>query len=84
MRLYDDLAGWWPLLSPPAEYAEEAPLYAAGPARAEYDRHALGLFPRAFWLRALEEAGFCAEAVPLRLPAYAPDEPREMFVGVRR
>jgi SAM-dependent methyltransferase len=23
-RLYDDLAGWWPLLSPPAEYVEEA------------------------------------------------------------
>jgi SAM-dependent methyltransferase len=23
-RLYDDLAGWWPLLSPPEEYVEEA------------------------------------------------------------
>lgn len=23
-RLYDDLADWWPLLSPPAEYVEEA------------------------------------------------------------
>jgi trans-aconitate methyltransferase len=23
-RLYDDLAGWWPLLSPPGEYEEEA------------------------------------------------------------
>lgn len=23
-RLYDDLAGWWPLLSPPSEYADEA------------------------------------------------------------
>ena len=23
-RLYDDLAAWWPLLSPPTEYAEEA------------------------------------------------------------
>src|SRR5688572_18729909 len=23
-RLYDDLAGWWPLLSPPEEYEEEA------------------------------------------------------------
>lgn len=23
-RLYDDLAGWWPLLSPPAEYEAEA------------------------------------------------------------
>jgi hypothetical protein len=24
MRMYDDLAAWWPLLSPPDEYAEEA------------------------------------------------------------
>ena len=24
MKLYDELAGWWPLLSPPEEYAEEA------------------------------------------------------------
>ena len=27
LRLYDDLADWWPLLSPPQEYAEEAALY---------------------------------------------------------
>lgn len=27
-RLYGELAGWWPLLSPPADYAEEAALYA--------------------------------------------------------
>jgi trans-aconitate methyltransferase len=26
-RLYDDIAGWWPVISPPSEYAEEAPLY---------------------------------------------------------
>jgi SAM-dependent methyltransferase len=26
-RLYDDIAGWWPIISPPAEYAEEATLY---------------------------------------------------------
>jgi hypothetical protein len=26
-RLYTDLAGWWPLLSPPEEYAEEAATY---------------------------------------------------------
>jgi len=26
-RLYGDLAGWWPLLSPPDEYAEEAEVY---------------------------------------------------------
>ena len=28
MRLYADLAEWWPLLSPPHEYAEEAAAYA--------------------------------------------------------
>jgi SAM-dependent methyltransferase len=29
MRMYDDLAEWWPLLSAPEEYAEEAAFYAA-------------------------------------------------------
>ena len=27
MKLYDELASWWPLLSPPEEYAEEAAFY---------------------------------------------------------
>ena len=27
MRLYDDLAAWWPLLDEPAGYAEEAGVY---------------------------------------------------------
>ena len=38
--LYDDLADWWPVISPPSEYAEEAALYvdmirsaARGPVR---------------------------------------------------
>ena len=26
-RLYDDIADWWPVISPPEEYAEEAALY---------------------------------------------------------
>ena len=26
-RMYDDLAPWWPLLSAPADYAEEAAFY---------------------------------------------------------
>jgi SAM-dependent methyltransferase len=26
-RLYSELAGWWPVISPPSEYAEEAALY---------------------------------------------------------
>ena len=28
VELYNDLAGWWPVISPPSEYAEEAALYA--------------------------------------------------------
>ncbi len=28
MKLYDELADWWPLMSAPAEYAEEAGIYA--------------------------------------------------------
>lgn len=27
MKMYDDLAGWWPLLSPPPDYEEEAAFY---------------------------------------------------------
>ena len=27
MRLYSDLAEWWPLLDDPADYAEEAGVY---------------------------------------------------------
>jgi hypothetical protein len=27
-KLYDSLAQWWPLLSPPADYAEEAAFFA--------------------------------------------------------
>jgi hypothetical protein len=26
-RLYGELSGWWPAISPPSEYAEEAALY---------------------------------------------------------
>ena len=28
MKLYDELAAWWPLLSPPSDYEEEAAFYA--------------------------------------------------------
>ena len=27
-RLYEEFASWWPLLSAPADYAEEAAFYA--------------------------------------------------------
>lgn len=42
--------------------------------RVEYDRHVLGLFGRAEWLRLLEEAGFEAREV----------DGRPLFVGARR
>lgn len=29
MKMYDELADWWPLISPPEDYAEEAAFYAA-------------------------------------------------------
>jgi SAM-dependent methyltransferase len=35
-----------------------------GPTRVEYDRHELGLFPRAEWLRLLQQVGFQTEIVP--------------------
>ena len=28
MKLYEDLSSWWPLMSPPAEYEEEACFYS--------------------------------------------------------
>ena len=28
MKLYDELAEWWPLFSAPADYAEEAAFFA--------------------------------------------------------
>jgi SAM-dependent methyltransferase len=38
---------------------------ADGSVRVEHDRHVEGLFPRATWLRLLEETGFQARAVPV-------------------
>jgi len=47
-----------------------------GPARVVHDRHVLGLFPRAEWLRLLAEAGFRSEA---RRDPYG----RDLFLGRR-
>jgi SAM-dependent methyltransferase len=46
-----------------------------------HDRHIEGLFPRATWLRVLEEAGFEAESAIAHLTDWGPTE---TFVGVRR
>ena len=47
-----------------------------------WDRHVCGLFPRATWLRLLEEAGFLAKGLPLTVSADGPWG-REGFVGRR-
>ncbi len=48
-----------------------------GEARIAHDRHVLGLFPRARWLRMLREVGFQPSVVK-------DDEVRELFLGRRR
>jgi SAM-dependent methyltransferase len=48
-----------------------------GVARVAHDRHVLGLFPRARWLRLLREVGFQPSVVK-------DDEVRELFLGRRR
>lgn len=53
-----------------------------GSVHVELDRHVCGLFPRATWLRLLDETGFDAKAVPL--PAEPWPVGAEAFVGVRR
>jgi SAM-dependent methyltransferase len=50
-------------------------------AKAVFDRHLLGLFPRASWLRLLAEVGFDAQALTYRLTGM-PDA-LEAFVGRR-
>jgi SAM-dependent methyltransferase len=54
-----------------------------GRTRTAFDRHRLGLFPRATWLAALREAGFRARAVRFRHSSFPRGDRREMFLGVR-
>ena len=54
-----------------------------GPARCVSDVHTMGLFPRATWLRLLEEAGFRARTVPYRHTSFDPEAGRELFLGMR-
>jgi SAM-dependent methyltransferase len=55
---------------------------ADGSVRVEHDRHLQGLFPRATWLRLLEEAGFRARAVPVDHSELEPGT-YELFVATR-
>jgi trans-aconitate methyltransferase len=51
--------------------------------RCVHDRHALGLFPRATWVRLFEETGFRLTAVPYLHSTFPPDAGHELFLGVR-
>lgn len=51
--------------------------------RVETDKHLLGVFPRAVWLSLLEGVGFRTETLPFRHSSFAPDDERELFLGLR-
>jgi hypothetical protein len=53
-----------------------------GSIRCEHDRHTLGLFPRADWLRLLEETGFTAHVRPFDHSEVEPGM-TEIFIGVK-
>jgi SAM-dependent methyltransferase len=53
------------------------------PPRVVHDEHEFGLFPRATWLRLIEEAGLEAVALPYEHSTFGPSEGREMFAGIR-
>jgi SAM-dependent methyltransferase len=55
---------------------------ADGSVRVEHDRHVEGVFPRATWLRLLEETGFQARAVPVEHSELEPGT-YELFVATR-
>ena len=52
-----------------------------GPTRVEWEDHEVGLFPRATWLRLIEEAGLEPLALPYPLSDFQAGEPHEMFAG---
>jgi len=47
------------------------------------DEQRFGLFPRATWLRLIEEAGLEATTLPYEHSDFDPSIPREMFAGVK-
>ena len=74
-RLYDELEAWWPLLSPPSEYGDEAGA-SDGSVSVAHDRHVEGLFSRSEWLRWFAEAGIPAQGIVDSIG-------RQIFVGTR-
>ncbi|MHC4342386.1 MAG: class I SAM-dependent methyltransferase, partial [Planctomycetota bacterium] len=55
----------------------------SGSVRMERDIHTTGLFPRATWLRLIEEVGFEPQALPFRHSSFAEDRACELFLGVK-
>jgi SAM-dependent methyltransferase len=55
---------------------------ADGSMEVEHDRHVEGLFPRATWLRLLDQVGFRARPVPIEHSELEPGS-YEVFVGAR-
>jgi SAM-dependent methyltransferase len=53
-----------------------------GSVQVEHDRHVQGLFPRATWLRLLDQVGFRARAVPVEHSELAPGS-YELFAATR-
>lgn len=53
------------------------------PTRSVLDEHDFGLFPRATWLRLIEEAGLAPRALPYEHSEFDTKKPREMFAGVK-
>jgi SAM-dependent methyltransferase len=51
--------------------------------RAVHDRHVLGLFPRATWVRAFEDAGFSLTTIPYLHSTFPPGAGRELWLGVK-
>ncbi len=51
--------------------------------RIEVDRHTVGVFPRATWIRLLEVAGFEVEIVPYEHSSFSAGAGHELFVGLK-
>lgn len=53
-----------------------------GTVEVAHDRHVMGLFPRAVWLKLIAEAGFEPLAIPFEHSSYS-DTGHEVFLGLR-
>lgn len=87
LRLYNDFAHWYPLLTPVGDYVEEAAFHRRlfedhchRPPRTLLDLG--GLFSRSVWLELIAAAGFEPLAVPFEHSPCS-DTGHEVFLGTR-